>query len=251
MSLTESSVVARQLRQLQAALRSAVDESRVLTIGSRVRAAGGQAVGATLASSRAVAGLDRATDTSGRWIRGSWLYGWLTAEPEPEIVVIDLRETYTVGPIIAVLDRAVAWAAPRWRRSAPQRAVARGGRALANAPVRVAGFLVIGAILAMLAVTIAGGDSPDGGLLVLLGLALLATRERRSAAELGETWLGRAVAALLVPPEPPSDRDSGGEREAPEERAATANRDVAEEPAPTADRDGPESRDQSDPERDD
>lgn len=31
--------------------------------------------------------------------------GWLTAEPEPEVIVIDLRETYTIGPLIAALDR--------------------------------------------------------------------------------------------------------------------------------------------------
>jgi hypothetical protein len=33
------------------------------------------------------------------------LYQWLTAEPEPEVIVIDLRDSYTVGPILAILDR--------------------------------------------------------------------------------------------------------------------------------------------------
>jgi len=32
---------------------------------------------------------------------------WLTAEPEPDVIVIDLRETVTVGPIVLVLDRIV------------------------------------------------------------------------------------------------------------------------------------------------
>jgi hypothetical protein len=33
---------------------------------------------------------------------------WLTAEPDPEVVVVDLRETLTVGPIIVVVDWIVA-----------------------------------------------------------------------------------------------------------------------------------------------
>jgi hypothetical protein len=37
-------------------------------------------------------------------VRASFLYRWLTAEPEPEVVVIDLRETYAVGPLLAILD---------------------------------------------------------------------------------------------------------------------------------------------------
>ncbi|MFW5956632.1 MAG: hypothetical protein ACOCQY_04440 [Halorhabdus sp.] len=42
------------------------------------------------------------------WISASWLYRWLTAEPDPDVIVIDLRETVTVGPILAVLERAIA-----------------------------------------------------------------------------------------------------------------------------------------------
>lgn len=54
---------------------------------------------------------------AGDVVRGSYLYRWLTKEPEPEIVVIDLRETWTVGPVVRVLDRAVEWVTPHWRRS--------------------------------------------------------------------------------------------------------------------------------------
>lgn len=79
-------------------------------------------------TSRVVTVLDSVLGTARRWIDGagtlgaaetagsrfavlarrSWLYRWLTAEPEPEVVVIDLRETYTVGPMLAVLDRCLA-----------------------------------------------------------------------------------------------------------------------------------------------
>jgi len=41
------------------------------------------------------------------WVRNSTLYSWLTAEPDPDVVVIDLRETYTVGPFIMILDKLI------------------------------------------------------------------------------------------------------------------------------------------------
>lgn len=65
--------------------------------------------------------LDSATDTSvladgvrvlTRWTRNSYLFRWLTKEPNPDVIVIDLRETYTVGPFIAFLD----WLAPVFGR---------------------------------------------------------------------------------------------------------------------------------------
>jgi hypothetical protein len=59
----------------------------------------------------------------GTTVRNSSLYRWLTKEPEPEVIVIDLRETWTVGPIIAVLDRFIEWIAPYWRESTPKRAL--------------------------------------------------------------------------------------------------------------------------------
>ena len=50
-------------------------------------------------------------------VRESSLYRWLTKEPEPEVIVIDLRETWTVGPVVRLLDRVVDQVAPHWRRS--------------------------------------------------------------------------------------------------------------------------------------
>jgi len=49
--------------------------------------------------------------------RASRLYRWLTAEPEPDVIVIDLRETYTVGPFISVLDAVTPRIAGLWRNS--------------------------------------------------------------------------------------------------------------------------------------
>ncbi|WP_435176503.1 hypothetical protein [Halorussus sp. AFM4] len=79
-------------------------------------------------------GLAAAVDTSalakgGRavmgWLRQSFLYRWLTKEPEPDVIVIDLRETYTVGPLIALLDRLVPTVDRMWRGSLAARATSR------------------------------------------------------------------------------------------------------------------------------
>lgn len=58
-------------------------------------------------------------------VRGSTLYRWLTTEPEPDVVVIDLRETRTVGPVLALLDRIFDVVIPYWRASALKRGLDR------------------------------------------------------------------------------------------------------------------------------
>ena len=59
-------------------------------------------------------------------IKGSYCYRWLTKEPEPEVIVIDLRETYAVGPFIALLDRLLPHIEQAWQHS-------RGGAAVRSA----------------------------------------------------------------------------------------------------------------------
>lgn len=71
---------------------------------------GGSGVGNT---SQVVAALQVGSD----WVYESWLYQWLTKEPEPEVIVIDLRETYTVGPFIRLLDRVTEAVSPYWEHS--------------------------------------------------------------------------------------------------------------------------------------
>ena len=47
----------------------------------------------------------------------SLLYGWLTEEPDPDVIIIDLRKTWTVGPFITLIDAFIEWIAPIWRAS--------------------------------------------------------------------------------------------------------------------------------------
>ena len=58
-----------------------------------------------------------AVRTLTRWIRRSFLYRWLTKEPDPDVIVIDLRDTYTVGPFVALLDRLAPTIERTWRGS--------------------------------------------------------------------------------------------------------------------------------------
>ncbi|QLG60231.1 hypothetical protein [Halorarum salinum] len=64
---------------------------------------------------------DARTRQTARWlsetVRNSFIYRWLTKEPEPEVFVIDLRETWTVGPVIRLLDHVIVGVIPIWNES--------------------------------------------------------------------------------------------------------------------------------------
>ncbi|EMA09643.1 hypothetical protein [Haloarcula marismortui] len=51
------------------------------------------------------------------FVQESYCYRWLTKEPDPEVIVIDLRETYTIGPFIALLDRIIPHVEHAWQHS--------------------------------------------------------------------------------------------------------------------------------------
>jgi len=135
--------------------------------------------------------------------RASFLFRWLTKEPEPEVIVIDLRETWTVGPIIALLDRFV-------EAAAESRLVAVGSqlwRALLAAPVRAAGVGTAGLSAAFLVATLAA-SSPSWGALafgtVLFLAGVVATRDGRDWETLRETRPVELLAAAFELPEPPA-----------------------------------------------
>ena len=155
----------------------------------------------------------RVEATIARWAAGSRIVQWFMAEPDPDVVVIDLRETYTVGPVLRATVRIVEWTAETGEETGITGAANSLSRRIEAEPVRVAGVaaVLVGLVGCVATVTAGAGSNltgyalsePVGGWLVLLGLGLLATRERRSAAELAETRVGRAVRAAFAPPEPP------------------------------------------------
>lgn len=161
-------------------------------------------LGRAVADSLLVGTTRRVEATLARWVRGSRIVRWFLAEPDPEVIVVDLRETYTVGPLLRVLDRVVATGSRLGERTGVTAVAARATDRVESEPLRVVGFVLLAVALGGLAVAVAAGGAA-GGWLILLGFALLATRERRSAAELGRTRVGRALRAAFEPPAPPAD----------------------------------------------
>ena len=72
-------------------------------------------------------GADSRSNALGQWllrsVEQSFVYRWLTKEPDPEVIVIDLRETYTVGPFIRLVDSLLDRVTPYWRGSRLKRAL--------------------------------------------------------------------------------------------------------------------------------
>lgn len=199
-----------------------------------------------LDSSRLYRALTAATDRLSGFVRGSFLYRWLTAEPDPEVIVIDLRETWTVGPFISVLD----YLFDAFERSAVGSILIRGGstaldRTLA-APVRMAGFVALA--LAALAVPSAVVLDRTAALFVGVGLLVagaLALFERRSWEDFRGTRPVELLVAAFEPPEPPEREDdpesqkqkTADDRQRPQRDADEPKGDALDEPHQRVDRD--------------
>ena len=149
---------------------------------------------------------ERATRV-GAWTRrvvtDSFVYRWLTAEPEPEVIVIDLRNTVTVGPFVAILDRLADWldtAAKSSRTAAVARSLLTEFRA---APVRLLGAVVaLGSAIALL-VGVGLGVVGTVVTVVLAALALgglLGTQVTASWADLVDSRVGTILSAAFEPP---------------------------------------------------
>jgi hypothetical protein len=72
----------------------------------------------------------------------SFLYRWVTADPEPKIVVINLKETWTLGPVLSRLNHLVEEYQPYWRESILNTALSEVNKIINNADkTRVCQFL--------------------------------------------------------------------------------------------------------------
>jgi len=152
--------------------------------------------------------------TLARWTHRSVLYRWLTAEPDPDVIVIDLRATYTVGPVIEALDTVLTAIEPAYRASQ----LRRFGRRIASftraTPVRAASLLILGAAIAHLFSQLLGGPITVRTIappLALLALAAAGWRNTRSWADLRDSRIGRLILAVLTPPAPPDGPDPDSE----------------------------------------
>lgn len=152
-------------------------------------------------------GLTRRAETA---VRGSFLYRWLTAEPDPEVIVIDLRETWTVGPFIQLLDRIVPQVTDAYKTSQFGQAASASAKRVRTAPARVGGLTAAAiGVVSILAGVVVGLSVTA---IVLFGLlavgGLVATQETRSWDELRETRPVELLIAAFEPPDPPESADS-------------------------------------------
>lgn len=146
-----------------------------------------------------------------RYWTASWLYRWLTAEPEPEVIVIDLRDTYAVGPIIRGIDRILRELTPASVSSGIVRWSYRLRNRLLERPVRLVSFGLIAVVLGSF-LALATSEDPIGlttfVLFALLIVAVRGTQSTRSWGDLAETrWYGWLQSAF-EPPEPPAPQQS-------------------------------------------
>ena len=190
---------------------------------------------AVLDGSTVIAGMRSVGRRLGRWVRGSAIYGWLTAEPDPDVIVIDLRETWTVGPFLRVLDRVVDALGGAGANARSVRLARRGHAALLAAPLRAGG---VGLVAVGLTVAVYGalGGPVTPTLLVGLAMAvagLVGMRDDRDWATLRETRPVELAIAAFEPPEPPerdasSDADETGDEETEPDRSRRSDSERGE-----------------------
>ncbi|WP_440764294.1 hypothetical protein [Natronorubrum sp. DTA7] len=147
--------------------------------------------------------------TLARFVRHSRLYRWFTAEPEPDVIVIDLRETYTVGPFIRLLDRCLEGLSDAAGTSKTAGAVSRLDAAFRVRPLQVVGLAMIAAVLVSLLVSVALGQLGTALLVAhaaFVLVSLLGLRSERTLEEITETRGWTVLATAFEPPEPPERR---------------------------------------------
>ncbi|XGI82711.1 hypothetical protein ACEU6E_05345 [Halorutilales archaeon Cl-col2-1] len=196
------SAVAGGLGRISDAIRDGFDESRLQNLLNSVE--------------KAVHGskLSRIGRSTVEVSESSWLYRWLTAEPEPEVVVIDLRETLTVGSLIELVDRAVSFLVPAWVRSRVHATVSETYAYVRDETVRSISLVVLASVLVNTSVSLVLGDLTNTGFVLRFGvgsLSVLGVRSHVSWDEIAESKPAKLLIAVLEPPEPP--RDSQYERQ--------------------------------------
>ena len=140
-------------------------------------------------------------------LTGSFIYQWLTAEPDPEVIVIDLRETWTVGPVITIIDYLVG----ELTKSTQTSAFVGGARRLATTfraqPVNVGSLAVIASASGVLLV---GGLTQSLSVVsavVAIFTALVGmvgVGSEITIKEIRETKAVQLLISAFEPPEPPS-----------------------------------------------
>lgn len=150
----------------------------------------------------------RLASGAARVTRHSFVYRWLTKEPDPEVVVIDLRETWTVGPVIR-LGEEIARTGPARRVTATAAGVGRTVDHLGRrAPIRVASVLVLLMTVPWLVLTWSGIGTVGRIVgLVVVGGSALGLRVDATWQDLAQSRVGDLLRSVFEPPPAPDERD--------------------------------------------
>lgn len=161
--------------------------------------------------------LYRGAKRSNEAIRGSWMYQWLTKEPEPDVIVIDLRETRTVGPVLKYLDQGIEATSRVIAQSTTLKHAKSMQSYFQKRPVRVlSSVLLATVILSTVVLGISGLLTAWHGVIVagLLLAGLRGTQSKMTLSDIQQTqwyeYLCRG-AEVFVPPEPPEKEYTSGD----------------------------------------
>lgn len=149
-------------------------------------------------------------------VQSAWLYRWLTSEPDPDVIVIDLRETRVVGPVLSVIEAVITRGRPAASTSRLTGMVIRLRRRGRARPIRTVSLVVAGAAVVLILMLLLTGSGTGVSTLTLLGVLILAlrgTQNTQSVESISETRWFNLLAQAFTPPEPPtqSDRDDNEE----------------------------------------
>lgn len=144
---------------------------------------------------------DAALDRFAAVVRDAWIVRWLTTEPEPDPIVIDLRESRMLGPPLSVFDRLL----PRLDAAGRTSRVQRAGRGIVGWAERyvvpAVSLLLLGYVVYLLATTWHGASPlwlAALAIAVIAGLLGLTVTESRDV--LGRSRFARVAVALVAPP---------------------------------------------------
>lgn len=152
-------------------------------------------------------------------VDSSWLYRWLTAEPDAEVVVIDLRETLSAGPILASIDQTVRNAIEVMPTSSGLRRGYRLRQRFRAHPIRIVSIGALGVILiGFVGVVATGGPIGVATFVLILGLILSArgTQNKTPLSEVTDAEWFQLLVETFESPAPPETRTADTTQESTE-----------------------------------
>jgi hypothetical protein len=156
-------------------------------------------------------------------LAGSWLYRWLTTEPEPRVIEIDLRETWTVGPVLRALEPVLQWLQPRVEtaESVSQRLEGAVAHRAVQLLAAFTGIMLLAIVTSLLRAD--ASLAVIGFVTMLAAIAFLFIRIQIPWSDLGESRSARvlqSVVRLLEPPDMDEEPQANDDAESATEETA-------------------------------